>query len=211
MRAILLGSLLNCLCFIALFHLPWAQIYLPVSEGSWKMIVPVRIGLTKCFSDVCVFDSLVHDTEDPSSPIRIDSHVTKNFIFIHHIVLGFLVASCILCIFHSCLIICGCSAKFDYMTSSSRYQNSTLQFYARYIYPAAVCCNIFALFIYCGFTVWFLNGGGFLEGTMLLVLSIMIGIVCCMDLFLEAYHHSYHSLPWNSLIISSTLNNASIL
>jgi hypothetical protein len=173
------GVVLNTVCYLLSFSIPWAIVRIHVNKGDYELMVPVTLGIYGCYSDPCLYDSqyFVMNGEE----MEFDVATRDNFLWIRGFVLltytlgtvmgiiSLLCRSFILCYCSNC----GC---------------------IRYMYPISVTMLVMSCVMYFAFMYQYFVNSGMLEGSILLLTSATFGMVFSAmylsELSLERYRYS---------------------
>jgi hypothetical protein len=168
MKIVVLGSSIQLLFYIISLLVPWSLLYLPISGSSWDIIVPVKIGLIRCFgSNFCILDH--KGTIVEGTYFHFATDLRDKFEIIYIIV--FILYTSSTCLSIGSLYI-------------AIFQKEYF-IYLHYLYPISVFQDMLSVILYFPFTMWYLNGGEFLQGALLLLFSTLIGMGCTIIYVVE--------------------------
>ena len=146
----ILGTVVAFLAVWYSFFVPWALLFMDMSEDSFILKVPVLLWQGCLYDKSCIVTSLVDTSAYPS--LSFDNAILEIFSNTLLIVSSFnflgVLFSVVACFVHFLDLY-----KF-------RMMHSTL----RFIYPAAVGCYLLSLMILFPTLVFFMQGGFFLSG-----------------------------------------------
>lgn len=190
-KLIPVASVLHLISYYLSFYLPWlfsafhiTDIHRVVvyssfydSDSSWHTSIPVTLGITKCFTNPCIYPKI-----DAYSglEVTIDSNLRHQFKFIRLLVVLLFSLSAALALLASIIYLIKGNKNLGWL---------------RYIYPLSVCHLVLSSCIYFPFMYVNLNGGYFREGSILLLSSTSFGMGICSMYFAESHPNYYEQLP----------------
>ena len=155
------GVLVNSIFFAIALVIPWAVVMIPIDQGYWRMVVPVTIGMNKCFTEPCIYHNEVFEVNDRY--MKFDDDTREKFVALSRTVLALYTAGSALCLIAYALHVLFCCTSYR----------------IRHVYPLSVVLIVMAAVVYFAFIHFhsYLHSGGLLLGSIMLLLSATCGMV----------------------------------
>lgn len=171
----------------SLFLLPWVLVYFKVDEGSYRIVAPVKLGLYYCYSEICLQYPSVYFTPflDPRlasegmepSKLQLPGLYPQKFqqlefpFFVTSVITGLILTlSTLTCVLNVAIFV------FTLLRSAQEHAESFDR--CRVLLSLSTLLSSIAAVSYIAITTRLLDGGKYLEGLWVVLVSAVLGVIC---------------------------------